>query len=100
MTLAAAVLIASVAIASAGSDGRHDACSELPLLKRYFETGVARRLGPAEVRIQTNADLHSADCGAPDCYGTALNMVVGLQALGGRCEIKSARLRAESFAGP
>jgi hypothetical protein len=99
MTITAAVLVAIIASASVASDGRRDACSELPLLKRYFESGVARRFGAQQVRIRTSADLHTADCGAPDCYGTTLDLMVNLQPLEGRCEIKSARLSVESFAG-
>lgn len=74
-------------------------CESLPLLSRYVEAGVVSRTSSTNVTLWLDADLHSADCGAPDCYGTRITLALGLREMGGRCMVNRARAVAVDYAG-
>jgi len=74
-------------------------CQSFPLLASYEEAGALSRVSEGEVRLSLNADLHSADCGAPDCYGTDLELTLRLKAEGRRCLVEGARAKAVNYLG-
>ncbi len=76
------------------------ACATLPLLDRYDQAGLLSRSGDGELQLYLVADLHSADCGAPDCYGT--NIVVRIRPIAdrSRCFVKTAIIQTQDFVEP
>ena len=75
-------------------------CATLPLLDRYEQAGLLSRSGDGELQLHLVADLHSADCGAPDCYGT--NVVIRMKPVvsHSQCLLKTAIIKTQDFSEP
>ena len=61
-------------IPQAMSSDQGNPCGHLPLLERYAAAGLVQYAPEGKIVLQLVADLHFADCGAPDCYGTYINL--------------------------
>jgi len=49
-------------------------CTSSTFLKRYSKSGLVKFSSAGAMEFQLVADLHFADCGAPDCYGTKVRI--------------------------
>jgi hypothetical protein len=74
-------------------------CGSLPLLSRYVRAGIAARTDEGDVTLSLTADRHSADCGAPDCYGTKILLTLRLRAEDGDCVVQGGQAQAVDFFG-
>jgi len=93
-----AALLATLALACVtGRKDGADPCARLPLLARYEERGVVQRW-EGSVRLHLLADLHQADCGTPDCYGTELIVALDLRSDGPACRVARARVWSTDYA--
>lgn len=75
-------------------------CETPPLLRTYDAAGQLQHLPDGRLALQLVADLHSADCGAPDCYGTNLVIQMKLQKRGKACLIRDVLVSTREFFGP
>jgi hypothetical protein len=71
------------------------ACERLPLLERYARSGLAERLPDGRMRLSVRTDLHAADCGTPDCYGTNLTAIFRLSPEGAACHVREVDVNAK-----
>ena len=72
------IVLASVALLSSSFalSAMATECGSAPILKNYLDAGMAMRSSAGGITISFNADTHFADCGAPDCYGTHVTIVI------------------------
>lgn len=71
-------------------------CASSPFLKRYLRSGMANMTPGGVIELRFTADLHSADCGAPDCYGTRIRIYMEPTAAGS-CKYSNAVVETEDF---
>ncbi|MEM7517244.1 MAG: hypothetical protein AAF368_10010 [Planctomycetota bacterium] len=69
----------------------------MPLFERYRDAGVAARADDGAWVLDLTSNLHSADCGAPDGYGTRLTVHVNVEQRPGHCAVESVSIRREPF---
>lgn len=79
------------------SKPRRGACAKVPLLRIYELNGAVQSPQPDQIAIDVQIDLHSADCGAPDCYGHEMQLVLEVADVSGKCVIRSARGTGKPF---
>ncbi|MFZ2268109.1 MAG: hypothetical protein WAV95_11095 [Azonexus sp.] len=91
------VLLACCASALAGD--AQALCATPPFLSKYDAAGLLRPLPGGKIALELVADLHSADCGAPDCYGTKLGIVMTMRRQGAACVVGDIRVRSTDFYG-
>ena len=77
----------------------HQACETPPVLRHYAELGRLQQMPDGRLALQLVADLHAADCGAPDCYGTNLNISMKLQKRGKACVLRDVLVSTSEFFG-
>lgn len=70
------------------------------LFIRYLKAGQLKTAGDNHIRLNLTADLHFADCGAPDCYGTELKVDFFLLPAGQGCILESVYVRSQNFFCP
>jgi hypothetical protein len=85
---------ADAPVASGTGDKWQDACSAPALLVRYVEFGMVARTAAGRIRLKLDANLHGIDCGAPDCYGTRLEVDLSVKAQGTRCVLGGIKVRS------
>lgn len=94
------LLLLAIPIAARAGDVQRDECASLPLLGRYERAGLLNRSSSGKVVLRLIADLHFADCGAPDCYGTNITLTLELVAGSGGCSARVATINTQDFAEP
>ncbi|MBZ4399470.1 hypothetical protein VZQ01_43075 [Myxococcus faecalis] len=62
-------------------------CAKASLFERFARGGMVASLAGGDVRLSVMADVHSADCGTPDCYFTRLQAVFRFEA-GQGCRLR------------
>lgn len=72
-------------------------CVSMPLLATYEKAGMLQRTPDGIMTLQLVADLHTADCGAPDCYGTNIAIAVKPDAGESRCVIRAALVNTTDY---
>jgi len=72
-------------------------CASSRFFALYARGELVRASGPASLVLDVPVNLHSADCGAPDCYGHGMTLTLELRRVGKRCEIVSAKASAVPF---
>lgn len=77
-----------------------DACTTSPLLAKYTRGEFLSRPESGLILMKLTADLHSLDCGAPDCYGTHLDVQLHVSPQSAQCWLQSAVVHAENFYCP
>jgi len=73
------------------------ACSELPFLRVYERAGALKQRDGGAIVLDLPVNVHSADCGAPDCWGHEMELTLRLGAKQGRCEVVAAIGSARPF---
>ena len=74
-------------------------CKDDKFLERYTAIGATEWAADGNgLVLNLTADLHSADCGSPDCFGTKIRLELALDRDEGRCGIAEATMRTEGFA--
>jgi hypothetical protein len=96
--LPAAIALALVSASACATPTRSatpaDPCRALPLLVRL---GLPSNAGPGPVVLDVVADIHTPDCGAPDCYGTTLHVDLDVAPVGTRCLVRAASVRSQDW---
>ncbi|MCP3064291.1 hypothetical protein LXT21_36520 [Myxococcus sp. K38C18041901] len=69
-------------------------CSKSSLFERFGRGGMVESLPGNDVRLSVMADVHSADCGTPDCYYTRLQAVFRFEA-GPGCQVREVEVFSE-----
>lgn len=69
-------------------------CAQAPLFQRYARSGMVESLAGNKVRLSVVADVHSADCGTPDCYFTRVQAVFHF-AEGKGCRVREVEISTE-----
>lgn len=69
-------------------------CAQAPLFQRYARNGMVESLPGNKVRLTAVADVHSADCGTPDCYFTKVRAVFHF-AEGKGCRVREVEVSTE-----
>ncbi|MBN9686185.1 MULTISPECIES: hypothetical protein [unclassified Corallococcus] len=69
-------------------------CAQAPLFQRYARSGMVESLPGNKVRLTAVADVHSEDCGAPDCYFTRVRAVFHF-AEGEGCQVREVKVSTE-----
>jgi len=77
--------------------GHSNPCEYLPLLKKYNYAGLIKSAKKTEYKIAVSADLHGADCGTPDSYGTNLKITVKVRERANKCMLDSIVVEYEEF---
>jgi len=71
-------------------------CTSSPFLKRYFKSGLVKFSPTGAIELRLVADLHAADCGAPDCYGTEVR--ISMEPIrAGSCQYSNAVVETEDY---
>lgn len=96
---AAAFLLGCSQVAQAAENTGISPCSMAPLLESYAEAGFLH-WGEDSVELKLTADLHSADCGAPDGYGTEISVMFELKEDGSSCHVMRATVTTKDFMPP
>lgn len=76
-----------------------EGCLRSQYFTAYAQEGLVRAADKSSLVLNVPVDVHSADCGAPDCYGHNMTLTLELRQIGERCEIVSARASATPFNG-
>ena len=71
-------------------------CRALPILARWERSGLTRASSNG-VALAFKADLHDQDCGAPDCYGTEIDLDLTLTSRDGGCFIDRVQVRTRDY---
>lgn len=69
-------------------------CAQARLFQRYARSGMVESLPGNKVRLTAMADVHSADCGTPDCYFTRVRAVFHF-AEGKGCHVRQVEVSTE-----
>ncbi|MFY1830602.1 hypothetical protein ACN47A_32110 [Myxococcus fulvus] len=69
-------------------------CAKASLFERFARGGMVESLARGDVRLSVMADVHSADCGTPDCYFTRLQAVFRFEA-GQGCQVREVEVFTE-----
>ena len=72
-------------------------CTSSGFFTAYAREGLVRASSESLLVLDVPVDVHSADCGAPDCYGHSMTLTLELRHIGERCEIVSAKASASPF---
>ncbi len=72
-------------------------CASSEYFIAYAREGLVRASSESSFVLDVPVDVHSADCGAPDCYGHSMTLMLELRHVGERCEIVSAKASATPF---
>lgn len=75
------------------------ACARPIFLKAYEQAGLVEHKSDDTILLYLDADQHSADCGAPDCYGTKLIINMKSLAVGQKCVIRNVQVRTLDYFG-
>ena len=75
-------------------------CTNLPFFQKYRRLALATSARDEEIRIELPVDVHSADCSVPDDYGHRMTLLLTLNAVAGKCSIRSATADGRPFGGP
>jgi len=92
-----AALLLTVLCSSAIAGDVQKSCHVLPLLARYESAGMLQRAPDGTISLRLTADLHFADCGAPDCYGTNILVTMTPSHDKDGCSIREALVRTQDF---
>lgn len=75
-------------------------CDPPLFLSKYAEAGRLRHSADGTLSLDLVADLHAADCGAPDCYGTAITLSMKPEPQGAACVIREMLVATHDFFDP
>ncbi|MHA7630162.1 hypothetical protein [Corallococcus sp. M7] len=87
-------LLALLLSVPVGADPVPTHCAQAPLFQRYARSGMVESLPGNKVRLTAVADVHSADCGTPDCYFTRVRAVFHF-AEGKDCRVREVEVSTE-----
>ena len=83
-------------IAAQGAFAQPPDCASGAFLKRYLKSGLAAFSPDGAMELRLDADLHSADCGAPDCHGTTIR--ISMKPIrAGSCQYSSAIVETKDY---
>jgi len=71
-------------------------CASSTFLKRYSKSDLVKFSPAGAIELQLVADLHAADCGAPDCYGTKVRISMK-PVRAGSCQYSDAVVETEDY---
>jgi len=93
-----ALLWSAVAAAAAENPSPSVAeCKKARYFSAYAREGSVLASDDSSLVLDVPVDVHSQDCGAPDCYGHSMTLTLKLRQIGERCEIVSATASASPF---
>jgi len=72
-------------------------CKKSGYFTAYARGGLLLSSDESSLVLDVPVDVHSQDCGAPDCYGHSMTLTLKLHQVGERCEIVSATASASPF---
>lgn len=71
--------------------------SPFPILSKYKCAGLVEMVNDTHARIKLSATVHFCDCGAPDCFGTNIEINMHISRANGKCFIESAKVMLEDY---
>ena len=72
-------------------------CTKSGYFTTYAREGLVLASYESTLVLDVPVDVHSRDCGAPDCYGHSMTLTLKLRQVGEQCEIVSATASASPF---
>lgn len=89
-----ALLLSLPGTAPRAAEAKPASCAQAPLFQRYARSGMVETLPGNKVRLTAVADVHSEDCGTPDCYFTKVRAVFHF-AEGPGCRVRQVDVSTE-----
>jgi len=74
-----------------------DACQHPSFLKRYSIAGYLGRQDAQRIVLTLNANLHQADCGTPDCFGTHLEVSMKVTSKLRQCLLQAVTIHRQHY---
>jgi len=68
-----------------------------PFLSAYFCSGHMEFIDDNHIKLNLKADSHFCDCGAPDCFGTNIEVHFYLSTIPGKCILKSVQVKLDDY---
>ncbi len=92
-----AVFLLALIYSSAIASDAQKRCEVMPLFARYHDAGLLSHKPNGTISLKIVADLHSADCGAPDCYGTNIVITMNPSTEGRGCIVRDVLIQTQDF---